>query len=353
MAITKTQGPFSHGINDGANATAITIEADGDVGIGTTSPQEQLHVYTTADARIEAESTTGIAGLKVTNNQGSYAWYVDSSADKFHLYDFTDSANRLTLDGAGNVGIGTTSPTGALTISKASSDNAINLIRTGSNTANAWIWANSNKIRFGDDNSGNPNNTRMAIDVSTGNVGIGTTAPGANLEIKDGVSILRFQSSSNAGYGQIAASSGTLYYSADSGNTQSSSAHIFNIDGSQKAIISSNGYVGIGTSSPSEKLNVSGNILATGNVTAYSDERLKSDIETLDGSKVFEMRGVSFTKDGESSSGVIAQELHKVAPELVNDSGEYMSVAYGNLVGYLIEAVKELKAEVDALKAAK
>lgn len=110
------------------------------------------------------------------------------------------------------------------------------------------------------------------------------------------------------------------------------------------------GNVGISTSSPSEKLNVSGNILATGNITAYSDERLKSDVETLDGSKVYEMRGVSFTKDGEASSGVIAQELQKVAPELVNDSGEYLSVAYGNLVGYLIEAVKELKAEIEELK---
>ena len=91
--------------------------------------------------------------------------------------------------------------------------------------------------------------------------------------------------------------------------------------------------------------------MATGNVTAFSDERLKDNIETLDGSKVYEMRGVSFTKDGEASSGVIAQEIQKVAPELVNDSGEYLSVAYGNLVGYLIEGMKQLKQEVVELKA--
>ena len=100
-------------------------------------------------------------------------------------------------------------------------------------------------------------------------------------------------------------------------------------------------------------IDVSGNLTATGNVTAYSDERLKSDVETLDGSKVYNMRGVSFTKDGEAGSGVIAQELQKVAPELVHEGGEYLSVAYGNLVGYLIEAVKDLKAEVDELKEAK
>jgi chemotaxis protein histidine kinase CheA len=97
----------------------------------------------------------------------------------------------------------------------------------------------------------------------------------------------------------------------------------------------------------------SGNLTATGNVTAYSDARLKDDVETLDGSKVYSMRGVSFTKDGEASSGVIAQELQEVAPELVHEGEEYLSVAYGNLVGYLIEAVKGLKAEIEELREAK
>jgi hypothetical protein len=93
-----------------------------------------------------------------------------------------------------------------------------------------------------------------------------------------------------------------------------------------------------------------GNFTATGNVTAYSDERLKSDIQTLDGKKVLQMRGVSFTKDGEAGSGVIAQELEKIAPELVHSGEEYKSVAYGNITGYLIEAVKEQQKEIDELK---
>ena len=110
--------------------------------------------------------------------------------------------------------------------------------------------------------------------------------------------------------------------------------------------------VGIGnfsTTDPTEKLHVKGNILATGNITAYSDERLKTDIQTLDGKKILQMRGVSFTKDGEAGSGVIAQELEKIAPELVRD-GEYKSVAYGNLVGYLIENAKTQQKEIDELK---
>jgi hypothetical protein len=93
---------------------------------------------------------------------------------------------------------------------------------------------------------------------------------------------------------------------------------------------------------------VAGSITAQGNVTAYSDKRLKSSIETLDGSKVLQMRGVSFTKNEEAGSGVIAQELEKIAPELVHDNKDgYKSVAYGNLVGYLIEAVKEQSAQIN------
>ena len=94
-----------------------------------------------------------------------------------------------------------------------------------------------------------------------------------------------------------------------------------------------------------------GNIIAQGNVTAYSSKKLKSNIETIDNAldKVSQMRGVTFTKDNEKGSGVIAEELEQVAPELVVD-GEYKSVAYGNIVGYLIEAIKDLKTEIETLK---
>jgi len=98
------------------------------------------------------------------------------------------------------------------------------------------------------------------------------------------------------------------------------------------------------------------NITATGTVqgaevTATSDERLKSDIQTIDNAldKVMNMRGVSYTKQAEKGVGVIAQEIEKVLPEVVTD-GEYKSVAYGNIVGVLIEAIKEQQKQIDELK---
>ena len=96
----------------------------------------------------------------------------------------------------------------------------------------------------------------------------------------------------------------------------------------------------------------SGAITSSGDVTAFSDMRIKHDIETIEGAlaKVSDMRGVYFKRNnGEAGTGVIAQEIENILPEVVKD-GEYKSVAYGNMVGILIEAIKELKAEVEKLK---
>ena len=95
-----------------------------------------------------------------------------------------------------------------------------------------------------------------------------------------------------------------------------------------------------------------GNLTATGDVTAFSDARLKENVRTIDQAldKLESLRGVYFTKDGKESTGVIAQEVMQIMPEAVNDEGEYLSVAYGNLVGLVIEAVKELRSEVKDLK---
>jgi hypothetical protein len=99
----------------------------------------------------------------------------------------------------------------------------------------------------------------------------------------------------------------------------------------------------------------SGAITSSGDVTAFSDMRIKHDIQTIEGAlaKVSDMRGVYFKRNnGEAGTGVIAQEIENILPEVVKD-GEYKSVAYGNMVGILIEAIKELKAEVEKLKESK
>ena len=125
------------------------------------------------------------------------------------------------------------------------------------------------------------------------------------------------------------------------------------------------GNVGIGTTTPYEKLHVDGNILASGNITAYSDIRFKKNILTITSplKKICSMRGIEYTRieSEEKEIGVIAQEVEKIVPELVkitnikdnNDSSELQnirSMKYGNCVGLLIEGIKEQQMQIEDLK---
>ncbi len=98
----------------------------------------------------------------------------------------------------------------------------------------------------------------------------------------------------------------------------------------------------------------SNNFTAGGSITAYSDIRLKTDLTKITDalSKVSRLNGYTYTRKdtGARQTGVVAQEVQEVLPEAVVDNGEHLAVAYGNLVGLLIEAIKELKSEVDQLK---
>lgn len=101
-----------------------------------------------------------------------------------------------------------------------------------------------------------------------------------------------------------------------------------------------------------------GNFTATGDIESNSDIRLKENIETIPNAleKVSNMRGVYFdmkSRPGVRKVGLIAQEVEEVLPEVVSaaeDGEQIKSVAYGNIVGLLVEAVKELKDEIEQLK---
>ena len=105
----------------------------------------------------------------------------------------------------------------------------------------------------------------------------------------------------------------------------------------------------------SGNLDVNGNIVADGNITANSDRRLKKDLTLIPQAieKVRQLSGYTYTriKDGSRNTGVVAQEVQKVLPEAVQkDKDGILSVAYGNMVGLLIEAIKEQQTQIDRLK---
>ena len=145
--------------------------------------------------------------------------------------------------------------------------------------------------------------------------------------------------------GKIQRHSNHMYFqTADAGNwifRNQSGSEFFNISASNGAITSSN------------------------NVTAFSDIRLKKDVKTIENAldKVCAMRGVEYTRknNNEREIGVIAQEVKEIVPELVTiqekdnsiyDDGlkDIHTMKYQNTVGLLIEAIKDLKAEIEELK---
>jgi hypothetical protein len=132
----------------------------------------------------------------------------------------------------------------------------------------------------------------------------------------------------------------------------------------------SSGRLGVGTTNPSEKLSVVGNIVATGNITSNSDRRFKAKIKPIASalSKVNQLNGyyyywnnVSFPEKKFATDrqiGVIAQEVEVLFPEMVlTDEDGYKSVDYSRMTPVLIEAVKDLsnknddlQQQIDALK---
>ena len=104
-------------------------------------------------------------------------------------------------------------------------------------------------------------------------------------------------------------------------------------------------------------LNVNGAIVATDNITAYSDARLKTNVSVIENAldKVSNINGVTYYRSDLQSAkrqtGLIAQELQKVLPEAVLETADgTLAVAYGNVVGLLVQAIKELRNEVEELR---
>ena len=214
---------------------------------------------------------------------------------------------------------------------------------------------NSDKLNF---RSGSA--IRVAGDPATNTIQIDNLAPdtgtpailsnGATPSLNSGITAAEIRSLIGAG---TSSTTGTVTSVGIVAGTGMSGGGTITSSGSVtlNCTIDSPSEVGLGNLSSSGN-SLSGNFTATGNITAYSDERLKTDVETIPNAleKVNSLRGVTYTKDGVRGLGVIAQEIEKVIPEVVMDGEEFKSVAYGNIVGVLIEAIKELTAEVEYLK---
>ena len=109
----------------------------------------------------------------------------------------------------------------------------------------------------------------------------------------------------------------------------------------------------VGNSSLNYKMRVFGNLKVDGTVISSSDRRIKTDIVKIDNAldKIEKLCGVTFGKINDNSgirhTGLIAQEVKEVIPEAVfEDNNGLLNIAYGNLMGLIVEAIKELRKEI-------
>ena len=131
----------------------------------------------------------------------------------------------------------------------------------------------------------------------------------------------------------------------------SNSFPIINIDGSIQSTsnLSINSITTYVNSPLNYKMRVFGNVKVDGAVMSSSDIRIKDNISKIDNAldKISKLNGITYnniTNNNKKETGLIAQEVLKVLPEAVfEDENGYLNIAYGNLMGVVIEAIKELK----------
>jgi hypothetical protein len=355
------------------------------VGIGTNSTG-----FNTAGLPLIVGSGTGNTGMTifsgstssgsihfadaVTTGNASFSGFINYDHSGNSMQFGTTNTERMRISSSGWVGIGTNAPNQLLTLSAAAYP--ILGFNIGS-TSHGYVGSlNAGGIILNSQQAlpiffYTTDTERMRI-TSGGVVGISNTSPdtaydAGNWFSAKGLTIgntsttagLQIVSSPTSTLSSIRFGSGTdgLYDQGFVGYLHSTNRLVLGANRNTTLVITSANNILMGTTTDNgERLYVSGSIRATGSITANSDVRLKKNIERIENAlqKVSEISGYTYNTiyDEDRHAGVIAQEIDKVLPEIVNKGNDgLMGVEYGNISALLIEAIKEQKVLIESLQA--
>jgi hypothetical protein len=358
------------------NEVRVAITSSGNVGIGTTNPTSRLHI--SGDSLVTGVVTATAfngninAGIgTITNLSGtnvSYSGIGTVGSLNIGSTQVISSARQLQ-----NIASLDATTTATIETAIANAPNTFTDLQvTGVSTFT------NGPVLIGSGTSTGVSEQRLQVTGGayiSDNTGIGTTNPTSKLTVQGDVSIASTVSIGSSidiiPYDNL----GTLSFEGSAGQLFSitnnlTSGSIFSVndvsgipsidvdaDGTVQ-IATYGGNLGVGTTNPTSKLTVQGDVLVSGVITSTdynsaSDINLKENIQPIENpiDKVLNITGVSFDwkEDGRSSMGVIAQEVERVLPELVSGS-DTKTVNYNGLIGLLIEVVKDQQKEINMLK---
>lgn len=368
----------------------MRIKGNGFVGIGTSTPNATLQLSNTLELR-------KLVLREIVNNDYQFSGfgttyntlrYQTSSVNEDHVFmaaASSSSSNELMrIKGNGRVGIGTIDPSSALevqgqltidqryiggyggllikgqsptrnygniafsTTSGLIGPDVVGALLSGDIISNT-PGAEAIDLTFHTSNNGFASMSEKLRIKGNGNVGIGTNSPQATFHVKSTGSANFFNmqvEQANTDFARLSfknSNTSNTWLIAASPNATNTNAY-FNVFWS-------------GTATNILSLRGDGNAFLAGTLT-QSDERLKTGIQKLTDplGKIDLINGYLYhwkdsNRDQQEQAGVLAQEIEKVMPELVReDSNGIKAVNYNGLIPYLLEAIKTLKAEVEALK---